>query len=83
MGEVASRLLRNDTRGVLRRVQQGESVTITVDGLPVARLEPVASRSRWIARTAFINRILSTQADAALSEDLKLIAPDTTDSLPL
>ena len=38
VGEVASRELRNDTRGVLRRVEAGEHVVITVDGRPVAVL---------------------------------------------
>ena len=32
---VASRDLRNDTAGVLRRVQSGERVTITVNGKAV------------------------------------------------
>ncbi|CFE39462.1 Conserved protein of uncharacterised function%2C possible antitoxin [Mycobacterium tuberculosis] len=32
MSEVASRELRNDTAGVLRRVRAGEDVTITVSG---------------------------------------------------
>ncbi len=38
MSEVASRELRNDTAGVLRRVRAGEDVTITVSGRPVACL---------------------------------------------
>ena len=38
MSMVASRELRNDTAGVLRRVQAGEEVTITVNGRPVADL---------------------------------------------
>jgi len=37
---VASRALRNDTRGVLRRVEAGEHVIITVNGRPVAVLAP-------------------------------------------
>jgi prevent-host-death family protein len=38
MTEVGSRDLRNDTAGVLRRVQAGEDITITVKGRPVAVL---------------------------------------------
>ena len=43
MAEVASRELRNNTRAVLDRVEAGEAVTITVDGRPVARLEPIGN----------------------------------------
>ena len=48
---VASRDLRNDTAGVLRRVQSGEHLTITQNGRPVAELVPLprALDGRWIA----------------------------------
>jgi prevent-host-death family protein len=36
MSELAFRELRNDTAAVLRRVREGEDVTITVNGRPVA-----------------------------------------------
>ena len=81
MGEVASRDLRNDTRGVLRRVEAGEDVTITVDGRPVAVLRPLATRPRWVPRAQFLERL--RQADAGLTADLRSLAPDTTDDLPL
>ena len=42
--EVASRELRNDTRGLLRRVEAAEGVVITVDGRRVAVLRPIGSR---------------------------------------
>jgi prevent-host-death family protein len=38
--EVASRDLRNDTAGLLRRVEQGETIVITRRGKPVANLVP-------------------------------------------
>ena len=38
--EVASRELRNDTAGLLRRVEAGESLVITLRGKPVADLVP-------------------------------------------
>ena len=38
MADVASRDLRNNTRALLDRVEAGESITITVDGRPVATL---------------------------------------------
>jgi prevent-host-death family protein len=81
MGEVASRELRNDTRGLLRRVAAGERVVITVDGHPVAVLAPLASRPRWMSSAQFVRRFAGRQADAALAGELRQLAPDSTDDL--
>jgi prevent-host-death family protein len=81
--EVPSRELRNRTRALLDRAAAGESVTITVDGRPVAVLGPVSRRPRWFRREEFIRRILAHQADAGLAAELRQLAPDTTDDLPL
>ena len=83
MALVASRELRNNTRGLLERVEAGESITITVDGRPVAVLAPAGRRPRWMAREEFVGRLISHQADAALTGDLRRLAPDTTDELRL
>jgi len=47
--EVGLRDLRQDASGVVRRVENGESVLVTVNGRPAARLVPVAGRNwrRW------------------------------------
>lgn len=82
MGEVASRELRNDTRGVLARVEAGEDVTITVDGRPVGVLRPLESRPRWLSRQEFVRRFAGRQADAELTRELAALVPDTTDDLP-
>jgi prevent-host-death family protein len=81
MSEVASRELRNATRRLLERVEAGEEVTITVDGRPVATLQPLRSRPRWIPRQDFVDRVVANQADAALREELLALAPGTTDDL--
>lgn len=83
MSEVASRELRNNTRSLLERVEAGEAVTITVDGRPVAVLEPIARRPRWLSRDEFVRRIGARQADPTLAQELRQLAPDTTDDLPL
>lgn len=83
MGDVASRDLRNNTRSLLDRVEGGESITITVDGRPVATLQPVVRRARFMARDAFVRRVLAHRADAGLRAELRELAPDTTDDLPL
>lgn len=82
MTEVASRELRNGTRALLERVAAGETLTITVDGRPVALLEPVSRRRTWLSRDEFVGRIVDHQADAALEADLADLTDETTDDLP-
>jgi prevent-host-death family protein len=82
MMEVASRDLRNDTAGVLRRVQAGEDITITVKGRPVAVLSAARpSGRRWLTKTEFLQRLPHAQADPGLRDDLAALAGDTTDDL--
>lgn len=79
---IATRELRNDTAGVLRRVQAGEEVVITVRGEPVAQIVPVIpKRRRWIQGTEMLRRLDGAQADAGLRDDLKRLAGETTDDL--
>ena len=82
MAEVASRELRNDTAGVLGRVQAGEDVVVTVNGRPVARLIPVQPASRrWLPRAELVRRLTLTQADPGLRADLAQLAGGSTDDL--
>lgn len=80
--EVASRELRNNTRSLLERVEAGEAVTITVDGRPVAVLQPLGRRPRWLGRDEFVRRVGSHQADPAFRDELAALAPESTDDLP-
>lgn len=82
MTEVPARDLRNDTAGVLRQVQAGEDVVITLRGRPVARLTPItAKRRRWLPRADLAARLRDAQADPGLRDDLARLAGDTTDDL--
>jgi prevent-host-death family protein len=82
MTEVPARDLRNDTAGVLRRVQAGEDIVITVRGRTVARLMPVTTpRRRWLPRAELAARLRTAQADPGLRQDLATLAGDTTDDL--
>lgn len=82
MATVASRELRNDTAGVLRRVQAGEELTITVNGQPVAVIAAVQPRRRrWLTKGELVKRLETSQADAGLREDLAELAGETTDDL--
>ncbi len=79
--DVPSRELRNNTRALLDRVRDGETLTITVDGRPVAVLEPVGRRPRWMRRDEFARRFTARQADPQLAAELRRLAPDTTADL--
>ncbi|HEY4333553.1 MAG TPA: type II toxin-antitoxin system prevent-host-death family antitoxin [Ilumatobacteraceae bacterium] len=81
MRAVASRELRNNTRALLDRVNTGEVITITVDGREVAELRPLPTTRNWMSRAEFIRTVLPAQADAQLGDDLRALAPDTTDDL--
>lgn len=83
MSEVASRELRNNTRSLLERVEAGEAVTITISGRPVAVLQPLGRRPRWLAREEFVRRVVQNQADPGLEHELAELASDTTDDTPL
>jgi prevent-host-death family protein len=83
MGTVASRELRNTTRLLLDRVAAGEAITITVDGHPVAVLSPVVRRPRSMARDEFVATFAGHLADPGLRAELRELAPDTTDDVPL
>ncbi len=81
MTAVASRELRNNTRGLLDRVDAGEVITIAVDGREVAELRPLTRERRWMKRAEFVRTIVGRQADPGLLADLRALAPDSTDDL--
>lgn len=82
MTDIPVRDLRNDTAGVLRRVESGEDITITVHGQAVAKLVPVdRSRRRPIPWEELTGRIATHAADPGLADDLRLLAGETTADL--
>jgi prevent-host-death family protein len=83
MTSVAARDLRNDTAGVLRRVEAGEEITITVRGRSVAHLVPLPRAGRdWLTRAELLARLPGAQADPGLRADLDRLSGETTDDLP-
>jgi prevent-host-death family protein len=76
---VSARELRNSMADVLRRVEAGESLVVTVDRRPVARLVPLPARQTWVPRARADAALV--QADAQLAADLAEALPDTIDDL--
>lgn len=73
MDDVSVRDLRNHTADVLRRVEAGERVRITVDRRPVAELTPLPARSTWVPRGRLVDALV--QADAGLRRELEGAQP--------
>jgi prevent-host-death family protein len=80
--EVASRELRNDTGGLLRRVEEGERITITKRGKPVADLVPHRPEStHWFTPDEVVELVERSSADPGLRGDLNRLVGETTDEL--
>jgi prevent-host-death family protein len=80
--EVASRDLRNDTAGLLRRVEQGETIVITRRGKPVADLVPHRPESRRGLTPAEVVEIREiASGDPTWAADLAKLREETTDDL--
>jgi prevent-host-death family protein len=68
--------------GVLRRVEAGERLRVTVSGRPVAELVPLPQRPESLEWEAFINAAADWRADSGLVRDLRELLPETTDDVP-
>lgn len=77
---MATRDLRNKTADLLKRVEAGESMVITVRGKPVADLVPHHTDGpKWMPKDELVELLKTHSADPGLLDDLKRIAGETTD----
>lgn len=84
MSYVASRDLRNHTAAVLQRAANGERVTVTVNGQPIAEIGPAAqTRPAAFSRASLLKVLAHRQSDSGLARDLETLAGATTDDLDL
>jgi prevent-host-death family protein len=83
MPDIPARDLRNDVSAVLRRVEAGERLRVTVSGRPVAELVPLPRRPRSMPWEAFIEGSERWRADSGLTRQLADLLPGTTDDLPI
>jgi prevent-host-death family protein len=77
--DVSVRELRNHTADVLRRVEGGERLRVTVDRRPVAELHPLPLRDSWVPRERVVRSLV--QADHGLAAELDEALPSTIDDL--
>jgi prevent-host-death family protein len=73
--EIPLRELHNETSAVLRRVEEGERLTVTISGRPVAQLVPLPRRRRYLTW----EELVAVHADRGLLDDLREMLPETTD----
>lgn len=78
MNEVSSRDLRNHTAAILRRVEAGERVQVTVSRRPVAELAPLG-RQAWVSGAAFERVLRAAPADRGLLADLAPVREQTVE----
>ena len=83
MTDLPARELRNQISAVLRRVEAGERLRVTVSGRPVAELVPLQTRPSSMRWADFQRRLEGARADAELSDELATLVPDTTDDSEL
>jgi prevent-host-death family protein len=77
MGTVGLRELRQDASELVRRVEAGEEITITVSGRPSARLVP-ARPTQWRSWTEIAD-LFSGPGDAEWERDRALLDADVRD----
>ena len=80
--DIPARELRNNVSAVLRRVEAGERLRVTVSGRPVAELVPLTTKPTFMPWEEFWADLEGARADPGLTTELKELLPDTTDDLP-
>jgi prevent-host-death family protein len=78
---IPQRELRNNVSAVLREVERGAHLRITVEGRPVADLIPISRRRRFVP-WAGVQRILDeAPLDPGFRKDILSVLGDTIDEL--
>jgi prevent-host-death family protein len=67
MGAVGLRELRTNASEVIRRVEAGERVTVTVDRRPVAEIVPLRRRA-WLPRHEALALLRYTRSDPEMTD---------------
>jgi prevent-host-death family protein len=78
---ISDRELRRDLTRILRDVQDGETIEVTVDGRPVARLVPIVRRRTGVPREQLEEMLRNAPLDAGFQRDLDDAVGQTIDEL--
>ena len=81
MREIAQRELRNNVGAVLREVEAGATLRVTVRGRPVADLVPVPTRKRGLSPGDVARIVAESPLDPGFTADLDAVAGATIDEV--
>jgi prevent-host-death family protein len=82
MKTIPQRELRNRVSRVLRQVEAGERMRITVDGRPVADLVPIGGvRRKFVAQDELLDLLARAPLDRKFSRDIEGAAGATVEDL--
>ena len=81
MREIPQRELRNNVAAVLREVERGESLRVTVRGRPVADLVPIGTRKRGFSPGEVARIVARAPLDPGFASDLDVVAGAKIDEL--
>jgi prevent-host-death family protein len=81
MREIPQRELRNNVSAVLREVEAGGRLRVTVRGRPVADLVPIAARKRGLSPEEVARIVAEAPLDPGFAADLDAVAGATIDEL--
>lgn len=78
---ITQRELRNRVSEVLRQVEGGASLTVTVRGRPAAELVPVTRSRRFVPRATVERIVLAAPLDPQFADDVDGVLDETIDRL--
>jgi prevent-host-death family protein len=78
---IPQRELRNDIARVLREVEAGETIEVTIDGRPVARLIPIEGRRTFVPREQIEKLLREAPLDPGFRRDIDEVLGQTIDEL--
>lgn len=81
MREIPQRELRNNVSAVLREVEAGARVRVTVRGRPVADLVPVTARRRGLSPEDVMRIVAHAPLDRGFAADVDAVAGDTIEDV--
>lgn len=81
MREIPQRELRNNVGQVLREVESGERLRVTVRGRAVADLVPISPRRQGFSRTDVVRIVATAPLDSGFGSDVDGAAGATIDEL--
>lgn len=78
---VAQRELRAHIGAILREVEAGNTVRVTVSGRPVARIVPIEERRPWATREEIAAFAATRKPDPTFRKEIRAILDQTVDEL--